>query len=81
MRASAARKRLVPVVPAEVTRGRDRRSERESLETSLFEVQQQLLQAESGREQLEAENQILRVRGETAAGERERRRNRRESGK
>lgn len=55
--------------PAWVTCGRACRSERESLETSLFEVQQQLVQAESRREQLEAENQILRVRSETAAGE------------
>lgn len=46
------------------------RSERESLETSLFEVQQQLVQAESRREQLDTENQNLRVRCETAAGER-----------
>lgn len=45
------------------------RSERESLETSLFEVQQQLVQVESRREQLETENQNLRVRCETAAGE------------
>lgn len=49
--------------------GGDCRSERESLETSLFEVQQQLVQAESRREQLEAENQVLRVRSETTAGE------------
>uniref|UniRef100_A0A3P9BZZ5 Ciliary rootlet coiled-coil, rootletin n=1 Tax=Maylandia zebra TaxID=106582 RepID=A0A3P9BZZ5_9CICH len=46
------------------------RSERESLETSLFEVQQQLVQVETRREQLETENQTLRVRCETAAGER-----------
>lgn len=46
------------------------RSERESLETSLFEVQQQLIQMESRREQVETENQNLRVRCETAAGER-----------
>lgn len=45
------------------------RSERESLETSLFEGQQQLIQMESRREQLETENQNLRVRCETAAGE------------
>lgn len=45
------------------------RSERETLETSLFDAQQQLLQAESRREQLEAENQNLRVRCETATGE------------
>lgn len=45
------------------------RSERESLETSLFEVQQQLSQVESRREQLEIENQSLRVRSETTAGE------------
>lgn len=45
------------------------RSERESLETSLFEVQQQVIQMESRREQLETENQNLRVRCETAAGE------------
>lgn len=45
------------------------RSERESLETSLFEVQQQLVQVESRREQLESENQSLRVRSETAASE------------
>lgn len=56
--------------PAWVTCGCwDCRSERESLETSLFEAQQQMVQAESRREQLEAENQILRVRSETAAGE------------
>ncbi|MEQ2179070.1 hypothetical protein GOODEAATRI_020816, partial [Goodea atripinnis] len=42
------------------------RSERESLETSLFEVQQQLAQVESRRDQLETENQTLRVRCETA---------------
>ncbi|CAG06853.1 unnamed protein product, partial [Tetraodon nigroviridis] len=55
--------------PAGLTCARHRRSERESLETSLFEAQQQLLQAESRREQLEAENQTLRVRSETAAAE------------
>lgn len=54
---------------ARVTCGCDCRSERESLEISLFEVQQRLAQAESRREQLEAENQVLRVRSETAAGE------------
>lgn len=34
-------------------------------------MQQQLVQAESRREQLEAENQNLRLRGETAAGEKD----------
>uniref|UniRef100_A0A8C7GH56 Ciliary rootlet coiled-coil, rootletin n=1 Tax=Oncorhynchus kisutch TaxID=8019 RepID=A0A8C7GH56_ONCKI len=41
------------------------RSEREALETSLFEEQQQLVQLESGREQLETEIQSLRLRCET----------------
>ncbi|MED6270511.1 hypothetical protein CHARACLAT_011138, partial [Characodon lateralis] len=45
------------------------RSERESLETSLFEAQQQLAQVESRRDQLETENQTLRVRCETAIAE------------
>ena len=45
------------------------RSERESLETSLFEVQQQLAQVESRREQLETEIQSLRLRSENATGE------------
>lgn len=34
-------------------------------------MQQQLVQAESRREQLEAENQNLRLRSETAAGEKD----------
>lgn len=34
-------------------------------------MQQQLIQAESRREQLEAENQNLRLRSETAAGEKD----------
>uniref|UniRef100_A0A8C7KRB4 Rootletin-like n=1 Tax=Oncorhynchus kisutch TaxID=8019 RepID=A0A8C7KRB4_ONCKI len=38
---------------------------REALETSLFEVQQQLVQIEFRREQLEAENQSLRLLRET----------------
>lgn len=45
------------------------RSECESLETSLFEVQQQLVKVESRREQLETEIKDLRVRCETATGE------------
>ena len=44
------------------------RSEREALETSLFEVQQQLAQLESRREQLEAENQNVGLRCETVTG-------------
>lgn len=39
------------------------------METSLFEVQQQLVQLESGREQLETEIQSLRLRCETTTGE------------
>lgn len=35
----------------------------------MFDVQQQLAQVESRREQLETENQNLSVRYETAAGE------------
>lgn len=34
-------------------------------------MQQQLVQAESRREQMETENQNLRVRSETAAGEKD----------
>ena len=45
------------------------RSEREALETSLFEVQQQLAQLESRREQLEAENQNVSLRCETVTGQ------------
>ena len=44
------------------------RSEREALETSLFEVQQQLVQLESRREQLESENQTFRLRSESSTG-------------
>lgn len=40
------------------------------METSLFEVQQQLVQLEFRREQLEAENQSLRLLRETTTGER-----------
>uniref|UniRef100_A0A8B9RJA6 Ciliary rootlet coiled-coil, rootletin n=1 Tax=Astyanax mexicanus TaxID=7994 RepID=A0A8B9RJA6_ASTMX len=44
------------------------RSEREMLEASLFEVQQQLVQLESRREQIETENNSLRLRSETSTG-------------
>lgn len=57
-----------PVAPAELQPVSFYRSERESLESSLFEVQQQLILMESRREQLETDNQNLRVRSETAAG-------------
>ena len=44
------------------------RSAREALETSLFEVQQQLVQLESRREKLESENQTFRLRTESSTG-------------
>lgn len=47
------------------------RSEREALETSLYELQQQINQIESRREQLESENQNLRLRTDSMTGTRE----------
>ncbi len=48
------------------------RTERETLETSLFELQQQINQIQSRREQLESENQNLRLRADSMMGKSER---------
>lgn len=45
------------------------RADKEALETSLFDIQQQLLQFESRKEQLEVETHNLRLRLETSTGE------------
>lgn len=48
------------------------RTERETLETGLFELQQQINQIESRRQQLESENQNLRLRADSMMGKSER---------
>lgn len=45
------------------------RVDKESLETSLYEAQQQILQLESRKEQLEADNQDLLIKKENQQAE------------